>query len=336
MQRLEEFKALINSPRRVVITTHPNPDADALGSSLGLAGYLKKKGHQVAVITPTDYPRFLQWMQGNDEVLVYTEGKEARSNQLIREADLIFCLDFPSLSRIEVLGEIIRQSPAPKVLIDHHLAPEHFAEFELWDTQAAATAQLIYELIAELLDDHAYLDVPIGECLYAGIMTDTASFRHPNTTKKVHLISADLIDIGVATNKVQRLVYDNNTELRLRFLGFSLYEKLVVLREYRTAFFAISADELKRFNSQSGDTEGLVNYGLSIEGIVMAAIIIDRTEVIRLSFRSVGDFSVNEFARNHFEGGGHKNAAGGKSSLTLEETVEKFVSLLPQYKDQLV
>lgn len=334
MQNLEEFKKLLASPKKIAITTHPKPDADALGSSLGLAGYLKKKNHQVQVITPTDYPKFLHWMKGNEEVIVYNEGNESRSAQIFGEADIIFCLDFPSLNRVPEFGDVIRQAKGTKVLVDHHLEPEHFADFELWDIQAAATAQLVYELI-EALGDHSYLDTDIGESLYAGIMTDTASFRHPNTTKKVHLISADLIELGVATNKVQRLVYDNNTEVRLRFLGFALYEKLVVLREYKTAYFAISAEELKRFNSQTGDTEGLVNYGLSIEGIVMAAVIIDRTENIRMSFRSVGDFSVNEFARKNFDGGGHKNAAGGKSDLSLEETVKKFISLLPQYKDQL-
>jgi phosphoesterase RecJ-like protein len=166
-------------------------------------------------------------------------------------------------------------------------------------------------------------------------MTDTASFRHPNTTKKVHLISAELIELGVQTNKVQRLVYDNQTEERLRFLGYALSEKLVVLREYRTAYFPISTQELHRFQSQTGDTEGLVNYGLSIEGIVMAVLMTEREGSVRLSLRSVGDFSVNDFARKHFEGGGHKNAAGGTSYLSLEETVQKFVQLLPQYKDQL-
>jgi phosphoesterase RecJ-like protein len=273
-------------------------------------------------------------MQGNQDVIVYNEGNEKRSQQIIQEADIICCLDFSMLSRINELGEIVRNAPAYKVLIDHHLAPEHFANFELWDIHAAATAQLIYELICEL-GDYDLIDSYIGECIYAGIMTDTASFRHSNTTKRVHTISADLIEIGVDTNRVQRLVYDTNTEIKLRFLGFALAEKMVVLPEYRTVYFAISAEELKRYNSQTGDTEGLVNYGLSIEGIVFSAAIIDRSEIIRMSFRSVGDFSVNDFARKHFDGGGHKNAAGGNSYLPLDETVNKFISLLPQYKDQL-
>lgn len=335
MQNLEAFRELMSSPRKVVITTHPKPDADALGSSLGLTGYLKKKNHNVQVITPTDYPKFLHWMPGNEEVIVFNEGNENRSAKLIEEADVIFCLDFSVLSRIETLGGLIKNAKAPKVLIDHHLEPERFADFELWDTGAAATCQLIFELI-ESLGDLSYLDPVIGECIYAGIMTDTASFRHPNTTRKVHLISAELISIGVQTNKVQRLVYDNQTEERLRFLGFALAEKLVVLRDYHTAFFAISSEELQRFNSQTGDTEGLVNYGLSIEGIVMAVLMTERDGNVRLSLRSVGDFSVNDFARKHFEGGGHKNAAGGTSYLSLNDTVQKFIQLLPQYQHQLV
>jgi phosphoesterase RecJ-like protein len=273
-------------------------------------------------------------MQGNQDVIIFNEGNQKRSEQIMHEADIICCLDFSILSRINELGEIVRNAKAYKVLIDHHLAPDHFADFELWDVNAAATAQLVYELIDQL-GDHSYMDKYIGECIYAGIMTDTASFRHSNTTKKVHLICADLIEIGVETNRVQRLVYDTNTEVKLRFLGFALAEKMVVLPEFRTVYFAISAEELKRFNSQTGDTEGLVNYGLSIEGIVFSAAIIDRNEIIRMSFRSAGDFSVNDFARKHFDGGGHKNAAGGNSALNLEETVRKFVALLPTYKDQL-
>lgn len=334
MQHSEEFKELLSSPKKIAITTHQKPDADALGSSLALASYLKKKNHQVQVITPTDYPKFLHWMQGNEEVIVFNEGNEDRCAQIMQEADIIFCLDFSVLNRINELGEIVRNASAYKVLIDHHLEPEHFANFELWDTGAAATAQLVYELII-MLGDRDYIDTFIGECIYAGIMTDTASFRHSNTTKRVHLICADLIEIGVDTNRVQRLVYDTNTEARLRFLGFALSEKLIVLPEYHTAYFAISEAELKRFDSQTGDTEGLVNYGLSIEGIVLAALIIQRDGAVRLSFRSVGSFSVNDLSRKYFEGGGHKNAAGGKSDVSLEETVDKFLSLLPLYKDQL-
>ncbi len=335
MQNFEAFKELIGSPKTIAIVTHPKPDADALGSSLGLAGYLKKKGHRIQVITPTDYPKFLQWMTGNEEVINFeAEGNAEKASRIFTQADIIFCLDFPSLNRIGEIGEIVRASPAKKVLIDHHLEPEQFADFTLSETRAAATCQLIYELIVKL-GDADLIDEFIAECLYAGIMTDTGSFRHSNTTKEVHLVCADLIDKGVSITKINRLVYDTNTEARMRFLGFALKDKLVVLPEYRLAYFAIRAEELDQFHHQTGDTEGLVNYGLSIENIIFSALFTERDGVIRISFRSVGDFSVNEFSRKYFNGGGHKNAAGGRSTLSLDETVKKFLGIMPTYQQQL-
>lgn len=232
------------------------------------------------------------------------------------------------------MGETVKSSKATKVLIDHHLQPEHFADFEYWNDKKAATCELIFDFIS-LMGDKSMIDVNIGECIYAGIMTDTGSFRFPVTSARIHQIISELIEIGVNNSKVHRLVYDNNSESRLRFLGFALSEKLMVLNEYGVAYFAISAEELKRFNSQTGDTEGLVNYALSMEGITLAAIIIERPEGVKMSFRSSNDFSVNDFARNHFSGGGHKNAAGGLSKLSLKETEEKFLALLPQYKDSI-
>lgn len=334
MQDFQAFKELLNSPRNIVVVTHHKPDADALGSSLGLAGFLKKKQHNVSVITPTDYPQFLTWMTGNDQVLIFNEGKQKQSQELVEQADVIFCLDFSSLHRINELGELVRASNAVKVLIDHHLDPEDFADYTFWSTAAAATAELIFDLIVDLDEKHL-IDAPIAEALYAGIMTDTGSFKHSNTTQKVHLITAELMKLGADTHKVARLIYDNNSLERLQFTGFALSQRLVVLQEYSTAYLAISAQDLKRFNSQTGDTEGLVNYALSIKGIILAAVIIDRGEIIKISFRSIGDFPVNELAQDHFEGGGHRNAAGGKSHLTLNETVEKFVKLLPQYQSKL-
>ncbi|MBL6446839.1 bifunctional oligoribonuclease/PAP phosphatase NrnA [Fulvivirga sp. 29W222] len=334
MQNLEAFKTVISSPKKVVITTHHKPDADALGSSLGLAGYLKKKGHEVSVITPTDYADFLTWMNGNGEVIIFNQGNEEKSERLIKEADMVFCLDFSSLNRINELGEMVRESKSIKVLIDHHLEPEEFADFVYWSTQAAATAELVYDLICDL-GDRQLIDKHISESLYAGIMTDTGSFKHPNTTKNVFNVCAQLVELGADTAKVSKLVYDTNSLDKVKFLGYALNEKLKVLDGFNTAYFAISADELKRFNSKTGDTEGLVNYALSIEGIKFAAVIIDRTEAVKMSFRSIGDFSVNEFARKHFEGGGHKNASGGKSDLSFEETVKKFENVLNEYKDEL-
>jgi phosphoesterase RecJ-like protein len=337
MKNLPAFKSLISQPKNAVIVTHFKPDADALGSSLGLAGYLKKKGHRVAVITPSDYPDFLAWMPGNEEVIALSRNSKEPANKaadLIAKADVIFCLDFSSLSRINDLSEIVRKSTAVKVMVDHHLEPENFAQFEQWDTKAASTAGLVFDLIVELGDKDS-IDRNIANCLYAGLMTDTGGFRHNNTTQKEFLIASELVGHGANPSMVSKLIYDTNTVERLRLLGYVLSQKLKVLPEYKTAYMTLTTDELKQFGSQTGDTEGLVNYGLSIKGIKLSVLMYDRNDEIKLSFRSLADFSANEVARKHFEGGGHKNASGGQSKLSLEETLKKFLSILPEYKEKL-
>ena len=334
MQDLQAFTELLSIPRKIVIVTHQNPDADALGSSLGLSGILAKLGHLVNVVTPSEYPVFLHWMKGNDQVLVYDAASKGKIDRMVKSADIIFCLDFSSLKRINELGELVGRSKASKVLIDHHLEPEDFADFKFWSIKAAATAELVYHLIVAL-GQRAYIDQDIAEALYAGIMTDTGSFQHSNTTQSTHRIAADLIELGANTHKVARLIYDSNSLGRLKFLGFALSQRLEFMEEYNTAVISISREDLLKFNSKAGDTEGLVNYGLSIDGAVLAALIIDRGELIKLSFRSVGDFYVNEMAQKYFGGGGHKNAAGGKSTASLEQTVSKFKRLLPLYKSNL-
>ena len=335
MENIQEFKEYLKIPRKAVILTHFKPDADALGSSLGLARYLKKIGHTANVITPSDYPDFLSWMAGNKDVFIFTKEKSAKAATLINQADLIFCLDFSCLNRINDLGEMVRKSESKKVLIDHHLEPERFADFEQWDDTAASTAELVFKLIVDL-GDKQLVDADMADCLYAGIMTDTGSFRHSNTSYQVFQIASALVERGANPYKVSKLIYDTNTIERLRLMGYVLSEKLQVLPEYRTAYMALTAEELKRFGSQTGDTEGLVNYGLSIKGVRLSVLISDRKENIKLSLRSLGNFSVNEMARTHFEGGGHRNAAGGQTTLTLEQTVKKFLDTLPLYKDQLL
>lgn len=317
----------------MVILTHFNPDADALGSSLGMARYLKKKGHSVVVITPSDFPDFIDWMPLKEEVLVFQKKRPEKSAKHIQEAETIFCLDFSSLNRINELGEMVRKSTAAKVLIDHHLEPDKFADFEQWDGTAASTAELVYQLIVDL-GDKQLVDSDMANCLYAGVMTDTGGFRHSNTNQRVFKVASELVERGANPYKVSKLIYDTNTIERLRLMGYVLSEKLQVLPEFRTAYIVLSAEELSRFSSQTGDTEGLVNYGLSIKGIKLSVMISDRKENIKLSLRSLGDFSVNEMARAHFDGGGHRNAAGGQTNLTLEQTVKKFLDLLPQYKPQ--
>ncbi|MFY0599488.1 MAG: bifunctional oligoribonuclease/PAP phosphatase NrnA [Cyclobacteriaceae bacterium] len=332
MQELSELKGFLSTQRNIVITTHASPDADALGSSLGLYHFLRNRGHEVTVVTPTEYPEFLKWMEGNDTVLVNSKDTIEDIRKMMNETDLICCLDFSGLNRIKNLGEIVGASKAKKLLVDHHLNPEHFADFELWDQKAAATAELIYDLI-HLMDGGKEINVAIAESLYAGIMTDTGSFKHSSTSAKIHRIVADLIDIGADINKVSRNIYDNNSVDRLRFIGFSLAEKLTVETKMHIAYFIITAEEHKRFNLKSGDTEGLVNYALSIKGINVAAIIMERDGEVKMSFRSVGDYAVNDFAAKHFDGGGHKNAAGGHSLESLADTVEKFKKLIPAFQD---
>lgn len=334
MQNLESFKSLLENPKKVVVTTHYKPDADALGSSLGLYLYLLKKGHKVSVISPSDYPEFLNWMEGHEQVINAEDGKLALAEKLINEAEMIFCLDFNSLARTHSLENPLSKSKAVKVLIDHHLDPDEFADYTFWSTEAGATAELVYDLIIKLNDRH-YIDEQIAECLYAGIMTDTGQFKHPNTTKNTHLVTADLMELGADVAKVGRYIYDNNSLDRLKFTGYALSRKLKVIKALRTAYFSISSEELRKYNSKTGDTEGLVNYALSLKDVIFSAVIIERPDTIRISLRSKGDFSVNDFARDHFDGGGHPNAAGGKSDLSLEETVKKFEETVRLYKKQL-
>lgn len=334
MLNLAELKELLAQPQKIVITTHHKPDGDALGSSLGLWHYLKQKQHEVVVITPTDYPNFLHWMPGNDEVIIFTEKKEV-SAALIAQADLVFCLDFNSLSRINEMGELVGVSSAKKIMIDHHLDPEDFDDFRHWRTSACSAAQLVYEFIAELLGDKNSITPKVATCLYTGIMTDSGSFSFPSTTSTVHRVAADLIDLGADNSAIYQLVHHHASENRLRFLGYCLSEKLEILREYNTALITVSKADLNRFNIDTGDTEGVVNYALSIDGIRLAAFIIERTDKIKLSLRSSGTFPANEICKNYFHGGGHRNAAGGQSESTLNEVIHQFKTLLPEYKNLL-
>lgn len=337
MENFQAFQALIQSPRNVVVVTHFKPDADALGSSLGLAGFLRRKGHQVTVVTPSDYPSFLAWMPGNDKVIALSNESsepEKLARAAIEKADVIFCLDFSSLKRIEKLQESVGNASGAKVLIDHHLDPEKFADFELWNTKSASTAGLVFQLIEQMGEKHL-IDRDIANCLYAGVMTDTGGFRHNNTTQAEFLIASELTGLGANPSEVAKQIYDTNSLERLKLTGFVLSQKLQVLPQYHTAYMTITSKELKQFGSQTGDTEGLVNYGLSIKGIRLSVLMYERKDEIKLSFRSLGNFSVNEMARMHFEGGGHRNASGGSSRMTLEETLQKFLKILPEYRSKL-
>ena len=334
MNNVSEFKQLLISPKQIVLTVHMNPDADALGSALGLAPILEMKGHNVTVVSPNTFADFLNWMQGHENVLVFDK-QEEECKKVIESADLIFSMDYSALKRVGNVAEEIAKSNATKVIIDHHREPENYAEYMKWSTEAGATSELVYDLLIELGWDNL-LDKNAGECLYAGIMTDTGGFRHPNTTQHIHEIVAKLIGLGVDSARVSKLVYDSNSLNRIKLLGFTLNERLTVLQEFNVAYINLSKQDLVLHNAQKGDTEGLVNYALSIKGIVMAALFKESDGMVKMSFRSIGGFSVNDFARKNFEGGGHTNAAGGVSKeMSLKEVIEKFEKLLPEYKSEL-
>lgn len=334
MDSIQAFYPLLHQPSRVVITTHQKPDGDALGSSLGLYHFLVRLGHTVTVISPTNWPDFLNWLPGIETVINF-ESQREKSRQLIADAQYIFCLDFNILHRTKHLEPLLEAAPAKKILIDHHQEPQVAAfDWGISDTSKSSTCEMVYDFIVDSGHD-GLLHPDMATCLYAGVMTDTGSFRFPATTASVHRMVARLKDTGIQHAPIHDAIFDNFLENRLRFIGFVLLNRMDVLYEFNTALMYITKADLQRFQIKTGDTEGLVNYLLSIQGIRFAALAIDREEERKWSFRSKGDFDVNSFARMNFEGGGHKNAAGGRSSDSLEMTVNKFREILPSYLNQL-
>lgn len=325
---------LLSTPKNIVIIPHKNPDGDAMGSTLGLLQYLNKKGHRATVVSPNDYPKFLKWLPFEDSVIKY-DLQNQQALRFIKEADLIFTLDFNSLSRVGDMSVILEKSSAQFVMIDHHQQPDDYAVVTYSDVTICATCQMVYHTI-EMLGDKDLIDADIATCLYTGIMTDTGSFRFRSTSSLTHTVIASLIEKGADNAFIHEQIYDANSFSRMQLLGTAL-TNLKVLPEYRAAFITLSQDELDEHNYQKGDTEGFVNYGLSLDNIKIALIFIENKQegIIKISLRSKGDFSVNEMSRSHFHGGGHTNAAGGKSDLSLEDTVAYFISILPQYKDAL-
>ena len=325
---------LLSTPKNIVIIPHKNPDGDAMGSTLGLLQYLNKKGHRATVVSPNDYPKFLKSLPFEDFVIKY-DLQNQQALRLIKEADLIFTLDFNSLSRVGDMSVILEKSSAQFVMIDHHQQPDDYAVVTYSDVTICATCQMVYHTI-EMLGDKDLIDADIATCLYTGIMTDTGSFRFRSTSSLTHTVIASLIEKGADNAFIHEQIYDANSFSRMQLLGTAL-TNLKVLPEYRAAYITLSQDELDEHNYQKGDTEGFVNYGLSLDNIKIALIFIENKQegIIKISLRSKGDFSVNEMSRSHFHGGGHTNAAGGKSDLSLEDTVAYFISILPQYKDAL-
>lgn len=334
MQKMEQLQELLQSPLKIVITTHHKPDGDAMGSSLALYNALLQWGHAVQVVTPNDYGFFLQWLPGNAHVIEF-EKQPQEAIQAIQQADLLFCLDFNDLKRVNELGEVIRAAAVPTVMIDHHLDPPGFEDYTFHNTAASSTCELIYDFLEHIgaLDS---INAEVASCLYTGIMTDTGSFKFPATTPRVHRMVADLMERGANHTAIHQAVYDQMSEHTLRFLGHCFSRKLRVLPQYQTAYFTVSAEEIETFQLQTGETEGLVNYALNLQGIRFAALIIDRTVAVKMSFRSKGNVPANAFARQWFEGGGHFNAAGGQSKDSLEVTEQRFLEALAIFAPQIL
>ncbi|UEQ74686.1 DHH family phosphoesterase [Chryseobacterium arthrosphaerae] len=323
---LLEINTLLSPETKIVILTHYNPDGDAIGSSLGLKHYLKAKGILAEVIVPNDFPKFLKWMPESKKVII-AEYKRKLAADMIAAADVIFCLDFNSPSRIGLLGDWLIKAEGKKILIDHHQQPEPF-DFVYSDTVIPATSQMVYHFI-EAMDDEKLVNQDMAECLYTGIMTDTGGFRFRSTSATTHRIIANLIENGADPAMITSNTWDTNTVSRLHLLALVL-GRIEVVNDGRVAILSLTRNELKEFGFQKGDTEGFVNYGLSIAGVKMSAFFMEDLyeDFIKISFRSKDDVDVNQFSRKYFNGGGHINAAGGKSNDSLPGTIEKFKARL--------
>lgn len=328
---LIEIKKKLTIHKNIVIISHKNPDGDAIGSSMGLYYYLTKYNHNVAVIMPNDFPDFLKWVPKSEDIIIYDK-EEEKSQELLRKADIVFTLDFNAFHRTGKVADILSELDTTFVMIDHHQEPDDYATYMYSDVSISSTCQMVYHFI-EKLNDLDLIDENCASCLYLGIMTDTGSFRFSSTTSTTHRVIANLIDKGAKNTQIHEAVYDANSHNRLLLLGRAL-SKLVILPELETAYITLSKEDLLEFNYQKGDTEAVVNYALSVKGIKIAALFKENLDdgVIRISFRSKGDFSVNTLAREHFDGGGHHNAAGAVSNLSLSDTVEKFISILSNTK----
>src|SRR3989339_282775 len=334
MQLISQFYPLLSQPKQIVITMHQKPDGDAMGSTLGLYHFLHNRGHQVTVISPTNWADFLEWLPGIERVINF-EGYREKCLGILDKADILFCLDFNIFHRTKHLAPFLASAKAVKVLIDHHEQPdEPNFDYGISDTGKSSTCEMVYDFIVEA-GGREELTKDIATCLYTGTMTDTGSFRFPSTKASVHRMVSELKETGFDHSQVHNHIYDNFLESRLRFIGFALLNRMEVLYEYNTAIMYIHQADLQKYHIKTGDTEGLVNYLLTIKGIRFGAIVIDRTEERKWSFRSKGGFDVNQFARNHFEGGGHANASGGRSSDSVEKTVEHFKQVIQEYKNQL-
>ncbi|MEO8819814.1 MAG: bifunctional oligoribonuclease/PAP phosphatase NrnA [Ginsengibacter sp.] len=334
MKSLSEIFPLLTEPKNIVITFHQKPDADAMGSGLGLYNFLIQFDHKITVISPTNWAGFLSWMPGAKKVLDFEMQNEKAMNAL-EKTDWLFCLDFNVLNRTKNMESVIENLDCTKILIDHHQQPQtEVFNYGLSDTNKSSTAEMVFDFIINSGYDDK-INTQVSECLYAGVMTDTGSFRFNSTSADVHRMVARLKESGLNHSQVHENLFDNFLEGRFRFFGNTLLNRMEIFYEYNTALISIPQKDLIKFNVKTGDTEGLVNFPLSIKGIKLAAVIIDRGDERKSSFRSKGGFDVNTFARKYFNGGGHFNAAGGKNKEPLEEVVAKFKQAIKENEQQL-
>lgn len=328
MEDISDILSLLAVPKDIAIITHRNPDGDALGSSIGLQLFLEKLGHSVKVVLPSEFPNTFKFMPKVSEAVVYDLNRE-KALETLRQAEIIFCLDFNGLDRIDKMGIEISESKAKKILIDHHLDPEPFADYTLSETVASSTCELIHVFMEHLgmLDK---LDRDIAECLMVGIITDTGSFRY-STSARCYAVASSLKAAGADDYTLNDLIHNTLTEKQLRLLGHCISNRLEVIPEYATGIIALTKDDYHNYKIGRGDTEGVVNYILMMKGIRAAVFIREQPTIVKMSLRSKGDISVADMARNHFNGGGHKNAAGGAAYAKLSDIVKRVKEVLPNY-----
>ncbi len=333
MENIAELKKFLSTPRYISIISHRNPDGDAIGSSLGLYHFLNKFGHSVRVMFPSEYPSGFEWMPDAQKILIYDiEPEDVKAT--LERSDAVFCLDFNALDRVDKSGEIIHGLDTVKVLIDHHIDPEPFADYQLSDTTASSTCELIYRFICQY-EEKELLDEPIASCLYTGIVTDTGSFRF-STSPRLFKVVADLIELGVDDYTIQDKIFNTLSEKQLRLLGHCLARRMEILPEFQAGIITLNKRDYENYDIQRGDTEGIVNYLLKIKNVKVAAFITEQPTIVKISLRSKGDFSVQEIASKHFKGGGHRNASGGYSFKSLGWVVNRLKEVLPEYKEQLL
>ena len=325
---------LLKDSKNITLITHLNPDGDAVGSLTAMGLFLKAQGKNCTLLTPNKFPGFLKWMPSADEIIIAEKNTEQAHNALM-ESDLLICLDFNTLHRTGKFEDSINQFTGKKVLIDHHLDPDDLFDLVMVDTSASSASEIVFDIISYLDPDYRYLSKDIAVGLYVGIMTDTGSFNYSSNRPELYPKIGSLVKAGADPELLHTLIYSTNTENRVRLLGFCLYNRLVIHKKYRTAYIYLTKNDLQRFHFRVGDTEGIVNYTLSLDGINLGVLFTERNGHVKLSLRSKGAFSVNDFARNHFTGGGHKNASGAESKMELTDTIKMFEELLPLYEDQL-